>query len=241
MTLMEVCEPLFQYICRLNRMCRKGGQQDMPAVRAEITSIFAEMKASVARDPTVAQQYEKVELPLLFFVDSLISESKLSFARQWNDARMAVAINELAGDEKFYVLLEETLKDPGAAATERLLVYYTCLGLGFTGWYKGDAEYIRKRMQEIAARARNYLAGGELARICPEAYEHVDTRNLIEPPSRHLGAILIAFVGLLLMLFVINAYLYRAASTELSKSLQAIIAPTRAAPGTDTTQIDDKP
>lgn len=240
MTLIEACEPLFQYICRLNRMCRKGGQQDMQVVRTEISNLFVEMKASVARDPTVAQQYEKVELVLLFFVDSLIADSKLSFAREWNEARMAVAINELAGDEKFYVLLEETLKDPGAAATERLLVFYTCLGLGFTGWYKGDPEYIRKRMQEIAARARNYLAGGELARISPEAYEHVDTRNLVEPPSRHLGAILIAFVGLLIMLFIVNAYLYRAASTELSKSLQAIVAPSRAAPGAEAAPPDDK-
>ena len=31
----------------------------------------------------------------------------------------------------------------------------TCMGLGFTGWYKGQTDYLQKKMTEIAARIRS--------------------------------------------------------------------------------------
>ena len=74
-------------------------------------------------------------MPIIFFVDSIIAESKLSCAGQWHQDRLAYEQNELAGDEKFFDLLDETLNDPSPEATERLVIYYVCLGIGFTGWY----------------------------------------------------------------------------------------------------------
>ena len=38
MTLLELCEPLFQYICRLNRSARKGGQPRPGAASAARSS-----------------------------------------------------------------------------------------------------------------------------------------------------------------------------------------------------------
>ena len=38
------------------------------------------------------------------------SESTLPFAAQWNQNRLAYERNELAGDEKFFDLLEETIQ-----------------------------------------------------------------------------------------------------------------------------------
>ena len=55
---------------------------------------------------------KKMKLPLKFFVDSLISESSLPFAAQWNQDRLAYKDNELAGDERFFELLEDDKKDP---------------------------------------------------------------------------------------------------------------------------------
>jgi hypothetical protein len=40
-TLVEFCEPLFQYICRLNRLARKGGLVDASQVRNELRSMLA--------------------------------------------------------------------------------------------------------------------------------------------------------------------------------------------------------
>ncbi len=223
MTLVELCEPLFQYVCRLNRAGRKGGNFDYPIVRAEIKGIFDEMAAKAASDYRLSSLYKKVELPLIFFVDSMISESALSFAMQWSKNRLGYEQKELAGDEKFFDLLDDTLKDPGEEATEQLTIYYTCLGLGFSGFYAMQPEYLRKKMLEIMPRLRAFIDSDPTARICPEAYQNVDQRNLVEPPSNKIAVITICFIVLTLTALAANFYSFSKASGELLDYLTKII------------------
>ena len=150
MTLLELCEPLFQYVCRLNRSAEKGCALEIEKVRNEIKRKFEELKQNASADQYLADQYEKVELPLIFFVDFMIKESKLNFRFDW--VELARERNELAGDEKFFDLLDAELADPGNAATEQLVIFYTCLGLGFTGVYTGLPDDIRRMMLKISAR-----------------------------------------------------------------------------------------
>ena len=227
MTLFEVCEPLFQYVCRLNRSARKGGGNDMAVVRQELAGLFDRMKAQ-AMESKLVDQYERVDMPLLFFVDSMIAESKLAFSGEWNKARLAYQKNELAGDEKFFDLLEKTLAETTEAASERLVIFYTCMGLGFQGWYAGQPDYLHKKMKQIAPRITRYVNPDAQSRVCPKAYENLDTRNLIEPPSRKLVGIVIALVGLTIVLFVTNMILYRQASDDLSQALQRMFVNERA-------------
>jgi len=228
MTLLELCEPLFQYVCRLNRSGRKGGSFEPARVRSEIEGIFEEMKRKASADGGLIGQYEQIELTLIFFVDFMIKESNLSFARQWQE--LAYERNELAGDEKFFDLLDETLADPTQAATERLGVYYTCLGLGFTGWYTGQPEYLRKKQLEISARIRSIMDVDEAARVCPEAYENVDTSDLVQPPGMKLMGIALALVGMIIVVFVANFLLYRSTASGLQDSLRKIISRQPSAP-----------
>ncbi|MEX2217762.1 MAG: DotU family type IV/VI secretion system protein [Phycisphaerales bacterium] len=229
MTLLELCEPTFQYVCRLNRLARKGGNLGPEEVRAQVKALLADARAKAGQAPNLAAQFEKIELPLIFFCDSLIRESRLPFAGRWAD--LAAERNELAGDEKFFDLLEETLADRSEQATERLLVFYTCLGLGFTGWYNGQPEYLRKKMMEIAARLRGRgLDPDAGARLCADAYEHVNTANLIEPPGRSLVGMAIALVGLVVVLFITNAYLYRSSAGDLKTALDEVKGTLRSAP-----------
>lgn len=221
MTLLELCEPLFQYVCRLNRSARKGGSYEPTRVRAEIDALFEETKAKAAADPNLTAQYDKVLMPLVFLVDFMIKESALPFARQWKE--IAYEYNELAGDEKFFDLLDETLADPSQAATERLAIYYTCMGLGFTGWYTGQPEYLRKKQLEISARIRTMMDVDQAQRICPEAYEHVDTSDLIQPPGMKLLGIFLALVGMTIVMFVANFFLFRTTSSDLQEALRRII------------------
>ena len=221
MTLLDLCEPLYQYVCRLSRSGRKGGSFEPARVRSEIDALLEDMKSKAAADPNLTSQYDKIEMPLIFFVDFMIKESGLSFAGQWEE--IAYEHNELAGDEKFFDLLDETLADPSQAATERLAVYYTCIGLGFTGWFTGQPEYLRKKQLEISARIRNMMDVDEGARICPEAYEHVNTADLIQPPGMKLLGIFIALIGMTVVMFVANFFLFHAAAGRLQDALKQIL------------------
>lgn len=226
MTLPELCEPMFQYVCMLNRIARNAGGEGLeyPALRPVIDSIFESMAEHAEHEPALKLQYAKMRLPMVFFVDSMLSESGLSLAPVWNKHRLAYEQNELAGDEKFFDLLDQTLEEHSAEADERLQVYYTCLGLGFTGWYFGQGEYLRAKMNVLANRLRKQMPTDPRARLNPEAYDHLDTRNLIQPPGVKLAVVAIIFVGCLLLTLLLNGYLFHAASQGLADSLREILA-----------------
>jgi len=248
MNLLELSEPIFQYVCRLNRLARKSGggpsgdtsfvaktpgsppvtvprvaSLDYAVVRSEIKAMFEDFLAKSNSDMRLNVQARKVELPLLFFVDSMISDSALPFAAQWNQNRLAYERNELAGDEKFFDLLEETLKDSSEDASERLAVFYNCVGLGFSGIYFRQPEYLRKTMLTIAPRIRHLVEADQTAKICPDAYEGIDSRNLVQPPGSKMVLVGILFLCFILAVGITYFVLYRAASKSLSTSMDHIL------------------
>jgi hypothetical protein len=62
----------------------------------------------------------------------------------------------------------------------------------------------------------------EEAFICPEAYENIDNRNLIEPPGTKLGAIAITLVGLIIVWFIACFCLFKWSSDEVAKAIRTI-------------------
>ncbi len=222
MNLLELTEPLFQYICRLNRAARKNAPSEYETVRSELRELFETMAEKSRSDHRLASQYQKMELPLVYFVDSVISESRLQWAQEWNQNRMAFERQELAGDERFFELLDETIAERGEESAERLAVYYTCLGLGFTGWFAGQPEVIKRKMVELAPRIRSFVESDDTARICPDAYEHINTANLPLPVGTRLVGIAIVFIGLLLVVIVANVWLFRTSSSDLYRALDTV-------------------
>jgi type VI secretion system protein ImpK len=221
MTILEACEPLFKKVCLLNRLGRKGGgTSDYDKLRLEIEETFKDIERETDREPLLRAQWQKLEFALVFFVDSMIAESQLPVAAQWHQHRLAYDRKELAGDEKFFDLLDETLNDQSQEATERLQVFYVCIGLGFTGWYAAQPEYLRGKMLDISQRIASAMEQDPTARLCPEAYEHLDTRDLVQPPK--LGGIALIFAGLCLIVLAVEIYLFRDASLSLTDSLTAI-------------------
>ncbi|MGI9014799.1 MAG: DotU family type IV/VI secretion system protein [Phycisphaerales bacterium] len=226
MTAAELCEPLLLYVCRLNRAARKGGQPNEREVRREITALLAELRSKRTSAPELTSaQFDKLEMALIFFVDSMIAESKLAFASAWHADRIAFEQNELAGDEKFFDVLDEFLGDRSEGATQCVAVLYTCMGLGFTGWYAGQPEEIKSKMLECAARLRGQMDKDDSERICQPAYEHTDTRDLIEPPGAKLLGVTIAFLGLLAVLFIASWVLYDQFTSDLGQALSDIRQP----------------
>lgn len=226
MTVLELCEPLFKKVCLLNRLGREGASLsstiELEKLRLEIKELFADLEKKASSQPGLGALWQKLELPLIFFVDSMIAECGLAVSTAWHHNRLAYERKELAGDEKFFDLLDETLNDPSEEATERLKIFYTCLGLGFSGWYAGQPEYLRGKMLDISHRIRPAMDTDQSTRICPEAYIGVDTRDLIQRPGLSIAAIAIIFVGLCLIVLTVETYLFRAASLSLTDSVTAI-------------------
>jgi type VI protein secretion system component VasF len=229
-SLITHCDPLFQAICRLNRIGRiqRGSTIEYTQARADIEEHFEVMNRVARGDLSLGEQYRKVELPLIFFADAMIAESALPFASKWNNNRLAAARGERAGDEKFFLLLDETLQDTTPGADERLAIFYICIGLGFTGG--NQPEFLRKKMQEIAPRVKAYVDADESAFITPASYQSTNMSYLPMPMAASLVPLLIVLTGLLLVVVGVNIYTFRSASAELNQALGTIISHDAAKP-----------
>lgn len=217
MKLVDLCEQVLLYICSLKRAGLRSATPNISAIRSDVKKVFSEMRAAAAGDVELEEQYDEVELPLIFFADFMILESGFDFARDWEP--LAYERNELAGDQKFFDMLEETLADESDAAPERLLVYHLCLGLGFTGMYDADSEELLRVRRKVQSRVRKAsgLKAGE--RMCQNAYENVDGGNFIPAPGRSLGVMAITLIGLIGVLIVANFALFKWTSTAMSAAL----------------------
>jgi len=67
MKLCELCEPLFQYICRLNRGGRQGVQNDIELVRSELSQLLAHAKSTAAGDPRLHDLYDSINQAIIYF------------------------------------------------------------------------------------------------------------------------------------------------------------------------------
>ena len=224
MTLLEICEPVFQFVCRLNRAGRKGAAMDFTATKAEAIDLLETIKTRSAVDGNLKAQCSQIERPLVFFVDSMVERSSLPFARQWGKTRLANQYSELAGEDKFLEMMDDTLKQTGDDANERLAVFYACIGLGFTGFYDDQPEILKQKMDEIAPRIRGHVEGDASARICPEAYDYTDTRNLVEPPTGRVWLMVVLFAICAITALVANMVLFKEAAGKLSNALDKIIS-----------------
>jgi len=224
MKLLELYEPLFQYVCRLNRAARTSTHPDYNRVRSEIKTIFEEITRNAAPEIALANQVRQLERPMVYFADNLICSSRLNFASRWAANRLAVAdYNELAGDESFFDYLDRDMADPNPDAAERLAVYYVCLGLGFTGMYIAQPEKIRDYMEKIFPRIRQWMDSDSRTKISEQAYGCTDTRVLTEPPSDKILLVVVLFIFFSLSVLVISYGLYFKASAELKQSVGQIV------------------
>ncbi len=219
-TLVDICDPLFQYVTRLNRLARKGGLVDAGQVRSEIRSLLAEIKMKCDAIQGMGEQYAKVRLPLIYFADFMVRDSALPFANSWKS--LAEEERQLGGDQRFWELLDETLQDTSEQATQRLAVFYTCVGLGFTGLYIGQPDVLRRKMLEISGRIRPMMDADESSRLTPEAYDNVDSRQLQQPVAGSIMGWVIALAAMSVALVVGNFVLYGQAKNTIETSLRAI-------------------
>jgi type IV/VI secretion system ImpK/VasF family protein len=223
MKLLDLYEELFQYVCLLNRMsnAKPEAQREYARVRADVKGLIEEISRNTASDARLASQVRRLEMPVVFFVDNVIATSRLKFAAQWAANRLANERNELAGDERFFDFVQQDVADVSEEAVERLAVYYTCFGLGFTGMYINQPEHIRTLMEQIFPRIRQWTDSDRI-RLSDEAYKFTDTRMLTEPPNNRIILVSILFLFLSLSVLVLYYGLYYKASSDLTSAVQLI-------------------
>ena len=110
--LLELYEPIFQWVCFVNRAGRKAaGACDYTEAREEIEGHLKGIREKALQDNYLARQEEKLKPPIVFFINSMVGASQLDIARQWMTDLLIVQGYEAArGNVHFFKLLEETLK-----------------------------------------------------------------------------------------------------------------------------------
>jgi type IV/VI secretion system ImpK/VasF family protein len=223
MKLLDLYEELFQYVCLLNRMsnAKPEAQREYARVRSDVKGLIEDINRNAAADARLAGQVRRLEMPVIFFVDNIISTSRLKFAAQWAGRRLATERNELAGDERFFEFVQKDLADVSEEAVERLAVYYTCFGLGFTGMYINQPEHIRTLVDQIYPRIKHWTESDRV-RLSEEAYKFTDTRMLTEPPNNKIILVSILFLFLSLSVVVLYYAAYYRASSVLTSAVKHI-------------------
>jgi len=223
MKLLDLYEELFQYVCLLNRMsmAKPEAQREYARVRADVKGLIEDITRNTAADVRLAGQARRLEMPVIFFIDNVISTSRLKFAAQWAANRLATERNELAGDERFFEFVQKDLADVSEEAVERLAVYYTCFGLGFTGMYINQPEHIRTLLEQIFPRIKHWTDSDRI-RLSEEAYKYTDTRVLTEPPNNKIILVSILFLFLSLSVLVFCYGVYYKASSDLTSAVKHI-------------------
>ncbi len=223
MNLLELCEPTFLYICKVNRIYRNGASLDVATIQADLADLREQIQTGlIHEDATLNAQFESIELALIYFVDSMLVASGVT---EWNDCRIAVTeFNRRAGDNEFFDFLYDVESEVGDDADSKLAFYYCCIGLGFTGMYEDDIDHLHDIMRRLEPRVRRFMDRDVISRITPEAYSHNLEMN-VSPDSvpRYLGLFVLA-IGTIIAIIISVLYLYIDAFNGLSKVLSKIIA-----------------
>jgi type VI protein secretion system component VasF len=228
MTPSEACEPIFLYMCRLNRGARvpaASAALEHTRVRAEIRGLFEQLHDACARDAELRLHFDdsggKLERVMVYFVDAVVTGGRLPFAIDWELLEQE-RYGEAVGDDQFWELLERALRDTSQAAGERLKVFYACLGLGFTGRHVLDPEYVAGKIAEVKRRLASMDRAREGGLLFPDNYDRTDTSNLYEPPGSKLRLWGLGLAGLAVVVFVTILALFAAAVSDINTSMAGI-------------------
>lgn len=181
--LVDLIRPLVGHVLTSCRFARAGAPISAATLKGEILRILEQIRTDCENKPALRRDFERVERPLVFFIDYMIKEGGLPFSSEWTE--LARDYDELSGDEKFFDMLSDALEDPDAK--DRLQVFYFLLGCGFDGSHHGEGDFLERRMRLCATRFAELRPLG--------AKELFDRAQIAEPaqkrPRRMLAAVMI--------------------------------------------------
>ncbi len=230
MTAYQLYEPIFLYMCQLNRLARNGAHLGYDNVRGAIVDLIKQINAYAEQDPYLREQVRNLDNPIRYFIDYLIMEpkSQLAFAEQWSRNKLGADTEGLAGDEAFFdyyldPALEEARTSPSEALADRLVVFYTCIGLGFEGRYFNKPDELRHYASSLRDKVQHLIPPNDEPYLTPQAYQGLDERDLVNPPKARPFAILSALCCLLLSGFCCYFLLYKSIRKQVPKEMRYIL------------------
>jgi type VI protein secretion system component VasF len=186
----QAYQPVFEFICESSRLARNHARLDPAQLRQRALAILTGITDIARRDPALAEHVQKLHTPVKHFIDGMMARHVLQSpqSEEWHDNRLGYEASR-HGDQAFFDSLRDALREPPSpAAAERLMVYFTCLGLGFKG--VETPERIRELLGEIEPKVRQFLDLADPVRLSPPAYQGLDERDLVRPPrERRLATI----------------------------------------------------
>jgi type VI protein secretion system component VasF len=220
-----VCRPVFTCFCNYWQLNEAGHPPSMEKFRDEIENALESAKNHALSDPGLSREYQRVELPLVFFIDYMVKEGSFPFKNEWRE--LSRNYNELSGDEKFFNLLSEALENPNDKNT--IPVFFTMLRLGFDGVYANDIKSVEKAMRQCIARMPDEFNIHEYPIV------NIDTEKRLAASknrsrmrySGYLRVTLIASLAFLVLSFIINFFSFLNVSSTFRKNLSKAAAAAR--------------
>ena len=220
MKIAEFCHPIFEQIVLWGRESDADSPLDVDGARTKLNGVLDRLRLASRQQPKLGQQFVQVELPLLFFID-FVMQDRITLSGEWSE--LAFEQNELAGDEKFFDLLEQTLGSPTDNATDRVEVFYQCMALGFSGTYEQQSPELHRLFRRCALRLGLSPELVESGQLTPEAYDHLDLVSKHRPfdPRRWRWAVVIC-LGAFLVTHLTNQWFFRTDVSSIRKQLERI-------------------
>ena len=233
--LLQLFDPMFQFVCRMHRIDREGRDLICSQVRSECEAILAEIEKNSRADAVLQRQYQKLKDVLLWYVDYWFGSSGdfRSIRSEWNRDRMGEYPDDgdvvLGGDEAFFDELDKTMKIESSdeEANERLAFFYTSIGLGFQGpYFKSIPEHeeaLKGYMDKLYPRVQKYVDTEITSRVTPECYQHIDRRDFVAPLRDRPLILMLATLFLLNSLFFGYMWYYGNHKKDLKRKIDDVL------------------
>ena len=223
MTAHLLYQPVFDFVCESSRLARNRARLDPGELRRRAITMLSDITDTARRDPSLAGHVQSLHTPVKHFIDGMMARHVLQSpqSEEWHDNRLGYEASR-HGDQAFFDSLKEALREPPSpAAAERLMVYYTCLGLGFQG-IESPAR-IRELLDELQPKVRQFIDLDHAEKLSPPAYQGLDERDLVRPPRERKLATIAAVLCAILAGTGLYAWAYHRFNRRLPDELRQII------------------
>lgn len=224
MKLSLLFEPVLSYIAFIRNDIEATAKTEFSEVMREILNLIANIEKKVKILGIEAiDLYERMELPLIFFIDYMITTSNLSIAEEWDKNRLACGGKSImTGDKKFFDIFEEIYSKNDPQYDECLDVFYLFLALGFRGYYENSPEKIENIMYRISNRVPKVHLKQASHILCEKNYERTCSDNLVYKAFLPFRMIIWPLLALFLIAFGINFFLFHKTSLPLLSEFKGI-------------------